>query len=93
LIPVIRQYIRRLYKGTGLVAIHSPAVGSRSRDCTFHCPTLLTLELNVEKTKRLPLPRIEHVSLIFVYVTYTVFCAKNRKIAGSIPASAIGIFH
>jgi len=50
LIPVIRQYIRRLYKRTGLVVIHSPAVGRRSCDCTFHSAALMTLELNVEKT-------------------------------------------
>jgi len=72
LIPVIRQYIVRPYKSTGLVAIYSPAVSSRSCDCTFHSADLMTLELNVEKTKRLPLPRNEHVPLIFVDITYTV---------------------
>jgi hypothetical protein len=70
LIPLIRQYIRRQYKRKGAVAIHSPAVGSMSCDCTFHSAVLMTLELNVEKTKRPPLPRIGHMPLIFVcYVT------------------------
>jgi len=46
-VPVIRQYIRRLYKRTGLVAIHSPAVGSRSCDFTFHSADLMTLEFTL----------------------------------------------
>ena len=65
LIPVIRQYIRTLYKRTGLVAVHCALLGSRSCDYTFHAAALMTLEFNVEK-KTPSLPRIEHVPLIFV---------------------------